>query len=222
MKKDTAPMNIILSVILLILLQPSVVLAGDVFTGFQSDMYKQYFGYLGARTHLSEQVFIQGLTGGFGYGEHDKGGQTLHTDVQFMNLGIGLEKKIQSYAFAAMIGASGRRVDSNNSDHNRAGAFVQLEAGHWGERISVQGMLNYVTMDNFFWGRIRSMYRTGEYISAGMDVVAMGNAGYYAVQTGPVVGVPVGPVNVNLKGGYQRDSTFRDGAYSGIELGLHF
>jgi hypothetical protein len=50
----------------------------------------------------------------------------------------------------------------------------------------------------------------------------MGNADFHAVQTGPLVEVPVGTVSLRAKGGYQHSTFFHSGAYGEIEIYFPF
>jgi hypothetical protein len=50
----------------------------------------------------------------------------------------------------------------------------------------------------------------------------MGNADFHAVQTGPLVEVPIGKVSLRAKGGYQHSTSFHRGAYGGIEIYFPF
>jgi hypothetical protein len=50
----------------------------------------------------------------------------------------------------------------------------------------------------------------------------MGNNDFYAVQTGPLVQVPVERFYLTLKGGYQYTQTFHNGVYGGVELYFPF
>jgi hypothetical protein len=50
----------------------------------------------------------------------------------------------------------------------------------------------------------------------------MGNKDFYAVQTGPLVQVPVDRVYLTFKSGYQYTQTFHNGVYGGVELYFPF
>lgn len=56
----------------------------------------------------------------------------------------------------------------------------------------------------------------------GWNVAGMGNADFHAVQTGPLVEVPVGTVSLRAKDGYQHSTFFHSGAYGGIEIYFPF
>jgi hypothetical protein len=50
----------------------------------------------------------------------------------------------------------------------------------------------------------------------------MGNKDFYAIQSGPLVQVPVERFYLTLKGGYQYTQTFQNGTYGGVELYFPF
>jgi hypothetical protein len=50
----------------------------------------------------------------------------------------------------------------------------------------------------------------------------MGNADFRAVQTGPVLEVPIGKVFLLAKGGYEHSNSFHSGGYGGVEMYVPF
>ena len=50
----------------------------------------------------------------------------------------------------------------------------------------------------------------------------MGNADFRALQTGPVIEVPISKVFLLAKGGYQYSTSFHSGGYGGIEVYFPF
>ncbi len=214
--------HILLCILCLVWWIPDTLCAGELFSGIQVDTKYQYFGYVGARIPVYESIFVQGSTGGFGYGEYDTHVQVLRTDVQFLNTAIGLTKSYHDYTIGILTGTQFRRFEEEHKSYSRVGGFAQIELGYQRERLSVQTVFNYTSLSNFFWSRIRGGYQIHSSVFGGFDVAAMGNAGYYAIQTGPVIMIPIRDVLVLMKGGYQTDSTFHSGAYGGLEYSLSF
>lgn len=216
---------------------PTTGQAGDVFTGFQIDNKSQYMGYLGVRTPLLQMsggtnIFVQIMTAGLGYGSKVNG-QTLDSNVQFVVPSLGISQNIGGWTLSALAGPQLRRIEEQRfnasaSINHQAGAYGQLEALYWHENGSFHAIASYADLDNFFWSRLRGKllaYQTDKgrcktYL--GWDVAAMGNADFKAVQTGPIVEVPIGNVSLLAKGGYQNSSSFHSGTYAGIEIYFPF
>lgn len=216
---------------------PTTGQAGDVFTGFQIDNKSQYMGYLGVRTPLLQMsggtnIFVQIMTAGLGYGSKVNG-QTLDSNVQFVVPSLGISQNIGGWTLSALAGPQLRRIEeqrfnANASISHQAGAYGQLEALYWRENGSFHAIASYADLDNFFWSRLRGKllaYQTDKgccktYL--GWDVAAMGNADFKAVQTGPIIEVPIGNVSLLAKGGYQNSSSFHSGTYGGIEIYFPF
>ena len=211
--------------------------AGDTFTGFQIDNKSQYFGYLGVRTPLLQtsggpDLFVQVMTAGLGY-SFKSNGQLLDANVQFIVPSLGISKAIGGWTLSAQAGPQLRRIEEQRlntsaSIEHQIGAYGQVEALYWHEKGSLHAVGSYADLDNFFWGRLRgkllahqSMTRCcSTYI--GWDVAGMGNVDFRAVQTGPLVEIPVGKVFLLAKGGYQYSSSFHSGVYGGVEVYFPF
>ncbi|MEC4890370.1 MAG: cellulose biosynthesis protein BcsS [Nitrospira sp.] len=228
---------LLLSAVLILIAGPATSQAGDVFTGFQIDNKNQYMGYLGVRTPLLQMsgettLFVQIMTAGLGYSSKVNG-QVLDSNVQFVVPSLGISQTIGGWTLSALAGPQLRRIEeqrfnaSASIDH-QAGAYGQLEALYWHEKGSLHAIASYADLDNFFWSRLRGKllaYQTDKgccktYV--GWDVAAMGNADFKAVQTGPLVEVPIGKVFLLAKGGYQNSSSFHSGAYGGFEIYFPF
>lgn len=222
---------------LILITGPATSQAGDVFTGFQIDNKNQYMGYLGVRTPLlsmseGTNLFVQVMTAGLGY-SFKSNGQLLDANVQFVAPSLGISQNIGSWTLSALAGPQLRRIEeqrfnaSASIDH-QIGAYGQLEALYWHENGSFHAIASYADLDNFFWSRLRGKLlayapNTGCCKTfVGWDVAAMGNAEFKAVQTGPLVEVPVGKVFLLAKGGYQNSSSFHSGAYGGFEIYFPF
>ncbi|MDH4188465.1 MAG: cellulose biosynthesis protein BcsS [Nitrospira sp.] len=216
---------------------PVATQAGDVFAGFQIDNKNQYFGYFGVRTPLMNipgdtDLFAQVMTSGLGYSFHSNG-RRLDANVQFIVPSLGIKKTIGEWTLSALAGPQMRRIEEQRLNANAAldhqiGAYGQVEALYWHEKGSLHAIASYADLDNFFWGRLRGkvLAHTSDkgccatYV--GWDVAGMGNADFRAVQTGPLVEVPVGKVFMLAKSGYQNSSSFHSGVYGGVEVYFPF
>lgn len=223
------------ALILTVLPAPSK--AGDTFTGFQIDNRSQYFGYLGVRTPLLQtsggpDLFVQVMTAGLGY-SFKSNGQLLDANVQFIVPSLGIKQTVGSWTLSALAGPQLRRIEEERlnasaSIRHQAGAFGQVEAMYWHEKGSFHAIGSYADLDNFFWSRLRGKllaYKSDKgccttYV--GWDVAGMGNADFRAVQTGPLVEVPIGKVFFLVKGGYQNSNSFHSGGYGGFEVYFAF
>ena len=211
--------------------------AGDVFTGFQIDNHSQYFGYLGVRTPLLQtaggpDLFVQAMAAGLGY-SFKTNGQLLDANVQFIVPSLGITQRFGGWTLSALAGPQLRRIEeqrlnTNASIEHQIGAFGQVEALYWHEKGSFHAIGSYADLDNFFWGRLRGKLLAHKsdkgccttYV--GWDIAAMGNADFRAVQTGPLVEIPIGKVFFLVKGGYQNSNSFHSGAYGGFEIYFPF
>jgi len=232
-----ARFTLLLLAALIVTVLPAPSEAGDVFTGFQIDNKSQYFGYLGVRTPVLQMsggtsLFVQAMTAGLGY-SFKSNGQLLDANVQFIVPAPGISQKIGGWTLSAMAGPQLRRIEeerltSSASINRQIGAFGQVEAMYWHEKGSFHAIGSYADLDNFFWGRLRGKLLAHKsdkgccttYV--GWDVAAMGNADFRAVQTGPLVEVPIGKVFLLVKGGYQNSNSFHSGAYGGFEVYFPF
>jgi hypothetical protein len=210
---------------------------GDVFTGFQIDNQHQYFGYLGVRTPVFQtsggpDLFVQMMTAGLGYSFRATG-RLLDANVQFIVPSLGIQQTMGGWTVSALAGPQLRRIEeerlnSRTSIDHQIGAFGQVEALYWHEKGSVHVIASYADLDNFFWSRVRGKLLTHKsdkgccttYV--GWDVAGMGNADFRAVQTGPLVEMPIGKVFLLLKGGYQHSNSFHSGGYGGAEIYFAF
>lgn len=216
---------------------PSRVHAGDVFTGFQIDNKSQYFGYLGVRTPVllmagGTTLFAQAMTAGLGY-SFKSNGQVLDTNVQFVVPSLGISQSLGRWTFLALAGPQLRRIEedrfntSSRVDH-QIGFFGQIEGLYWHENGSLHAIGSYADLDNFFWGRLRGKLLTYKPtkgccpLYTGWDIAGMGNGDYRAIQTGPILEVPIGQVFFLVRGGYQYSTPFHSGGYGGAEVYFPF
>lgn len=216
---------------------PASARAGDLFTGFQIDNKGQYFGYLGVRTPIRQtkggtNLFVQAMTAGLGYSFHSNG-QILDANAQFVVPSLGISQTFGRWTVSALAGPQLRRIEEERlnasaSIEHEVGAFVQAEAMYWHEKGNLHAIGSYADLDNFFWGRLRGKLlvhqATGECCSAyaGWDVAGMQEREYRAVQTGPLIEVPIGKLRLLARGGYQHTTSFHSGAYGGVELYFPF
>jgi len=225
-----------------VLLIASVILAGqaragDLFTGYQNDNKGQYFAYLGIRApfmkeHNGFQPFVQVFGAGLGYSFKDHG-QELDAQHQFVTPSLGVKYTVGSWAWIAMAGPQVRWQEQDTrtgstTHENPIGAFVQLEAFHWQEEGIFHAIGSYADIDRFFYGRLRKtflVHKSEETCCStflGWDLAGMGNNDFYAVQTGPLIQVPIARFSITVKGGYQYTRVFQSGVYGGVELYVPF
>jgi hypothetical protein len=106
--------------------------------------------------------------------------------------------------------------------------YLQGEAFYWHEKGTFHGIVSYTDLQNFVWSRLRAtrlVHKSEEGCCStylGWDLAGMGNNQFYAVQTGPVVQVPIERFYFTVKGGYQYTQTFLNGMYGGVELYFPF
>jgi hypothetical protein len=229
-------MSLLLTALVLTTL-PGHAQAGDVFAGFQIDNKRQYFGYVGVRTPIllmsgGTTIFAQAMTASLGY-SFKSNGQLLDTNVQFVVPSLGISQSLGRWTFMALAGPQLRRIEedrlnaSSRIDH-QVGVFGQLEALYWHEKGSLHAIGSYADLDNFFWGRLRGKLLTYNSdrgccpLYTGWDIAGMGNGEFRAVQTGPILEVPIGKVFFLVKGGYQNSTSFHSGGYGGVEVYFPF
>jgi len=219
------------------LLSSAVAVAGDVFTGFQMDNKGQYYSYLGIRAPITSgeskvQLFGQVMGGGFGYTFKDSGTER-DAEVQFVTPALGVKYTQGSWSYIGFAGPQFRwkqedQLTGGRSREQDIGVYVQGEAFRWHEQGIVHAIVSYTDLDNFVWSRLRAtrlVYKPEQGCCSaylGWDVAGMGNVDFYAVQTGPLVQVPIDRFYVTVKGGYQYSQTFRNGGYGGVELYFPF
>lgn len=232
-----ARLALFLLVAVILITGPATSQAGDTFTGFQIDNKSQYFGYLGVRAPVLQMsggtnLFVQAMTAGLGY-SFKSNGQLLDANVQFIVPSLGISQNVGGWTLSALAGPQLRRIEeqrvnTSSSIEHQIGAYGQLEALYWHEKGSFHAIASYADLDNFFWSRLRGKllaYAPDKSCCktfVGWDVAAMGNADFKAVQTGPLVEVPIGKVFLLAKGGYQNSSSFHSGAYGGFEIYFPF
>lgn len=232
-----ARFTLLLLAALVLTMFPARGTAGDSFSGLQIDNQHQYFGYLGVRAPILQtsggpDLFAQMMTAGLGY-SFKSNGRLLDANVQFIVPSLGITQTVGGWTFSALAGPQLRRIEEDRlttsaSINHQVGAFAQAEALYWHEKGSVHVIGSYADLDNFFWSRIRGKllaYKSDKFcctMYVGWDVAGMGNADFRAVQTGPLVEVPIGKVFLLLKGGYQNSNSFHSGGYGGAEVYFAF
>lgn len=204
------------------------------FTGFQMDDETQYFAFLGLKRDVWQGSGLAAYVHLFGAGqsyEYETGGRDIDTDLQLLTPSLGLSHAFGDGALSVSAHVGPRfewkREDGfsygSRSDFE-VGVLVQAESLYWQETHSVQAIASYASSDDFFFGRLRGKLRVASPASGccalftGLDVAGMGNRDFDAVQTGPLIEVPVAGFFVLARGGYQYDSTFHSGAYGGLEI----
>jgi hypothetical protein len=230
-------LTLLLLTTVILMAMPAPTNAGDLFTGFQIDNKSQYFGYLGIRTPVLQMrggtnLFVQAMTAGLGYSSASNG-RVLDTNVQFVVPSFGISQSFGRLTLSALAGPQLRRIEaerlnSTPSTDYQIGAFAQVEAMYWHEKGSLHAIGSYADLDNYFWGRLRGKllaYQvTGGCCSTyvGWDVAGMGNGEFRAVQTGPLIELPIGKFHVLAKSGYQHSTSFHSGVYGGLEIYVPF
>ena len=227
----------VLVIFVLGLLMSGRAVAGDAFTGYQVDNKGQYFAYLGIRAPLMEQQngfqpFIQVFGAGVGYTFKDSG-RERDANLESVTPSLGIKYAVGQWSFLGMAGPQFRwkqeeQLTGPRTHDQFVGAYIQLEAFRWQETGILHAIASYTDIDRFFFGRLRKTWlvhtteQTCCSIYLGADLAGMGNNQFYAVQTGPLVQVPINIFYLTFKGGYQYSQTFQNGAYGGIELYFPF
>ena len=221
----------------LALLWPGLVAAGDVFTGYQIDNKGEFYSYLGVRTPVTSsestlQPFVQVMGAGVGYTFKDNG-VNRKANAEFATPSLGLKYIQGAWNFIGFAGPTFRwkqedRPTGGRTDETDVGVYLQGEAFHWHEKGIFHAIASYTNLDSFFWSRLRGtrlVHKSEQGCCStylGWDIAGMGNNVFYAVQTGPLVQVPVDRFYLTLRGGYQYTETFRNGMYGGVELYFPF
>jgi len=157
----------------------------------------------------------------------------LDAKHQFVTPSLGVKYTAGSWAWIGMAGPQFRwqqqETRAGTTTHEeRVGAFGQIEAFRWQQEGIFHALASYTDIDRFFYGRVRQtrLVRKSEQgccdTYLGWDLAGMGNKEFYAVQTGPLVQVPIDRFYVTVKGGYQYTRIFHSGAYGGVELYFPF
>lgn len=221
----------------LALLWPGIVAAGEVFTGFQIDSHSQYYAYSGVRVPISSgeqtlQPFVQLMGAGLGYTFKDNGIKR-DAEVQFATPALGLKYLQGPWTFIGFAGPQVRWKQQDlpggrRSHEHDVGFQVQGEAFHWQEQGTAHAIVSYTNLDGLIWSRLRATRLVHKpegsccSVYLGWDIAGMGNKDFYAVQTGPLVQVPISMFYLTVKGGYQYSQTYHNGAYGGVELYVPF
>lgn len=228
------------SVILgLALLCPSMTEAGDIFTGFQMDNHSQYYAYMGVRTPIPPtmassnlQPFVQFMGAGLGYSFKD-GNIQRDAEVQFATPALGLKYTRRTWSLLGFAGPQFRWKQQDLSSGGRSrdhdiGFQVQGEAFYWYKQGMVHTIVSYTNLDRLIWSRVRAtrlVYKPDQNccsVYLGWDIAGMGNKDFYALQTGPILQVPINWFYLTFKGGYQYSQTFQNGGYGGFEVYVPF
>jgi len=192
---------------------------------------------MGVRTPITSgesnlQPFIQVMGAGLGYTFKDNGANRK-AEVQFASPALGIKFIQGPWNFIGFAGPQFRwkqedRQSGGRSDENDVGVYLQGEAFYWHEKGTFHGIVSYTDLESFVWSRLRAtrlVHKSEEGCCStylGWDLAGMGNNQFYAVQTGPLVQVPVERFYLTLKGGYQYTQTFHNGFYGGVELYFPF
>ena len=207
---------------------------GDAFIGYQTDNRGQYFTFLGVRAPLTDgkstiQPFVQVFGAGLGY-TFKANGQNRDAQVQFATPSLGLKYFQGPWMFIGLAGPQFRwkqedqGAGNGRTEQQDVGGYVQGEAFYWHKLGTFHAIASYTDLDRFFWSRIRGTRVVHQAdgpccsVYLGGDLAGMGNRDFYAVQTGPLVQVPIERFYLTVKGGYQYTQTFQNGVYGGIEL----
>jgi hypothetical protein len=172
------------------------------------------------------------LGAGLGYTFKDNGAKR-DAEVQFASPSLGIKYLMGGWNFIGFAGPQFRwkqedRPTGGRTNENDVGVYLQGEAFYWHEKGTVHAIVSYTDLDSFVWSRLRAtrLVHKSEQgccsTSLGWDLAGMGNNDFYAVQTGPLVQVPIDRFYLTLKGGYQYTQTFHNGVYGGVELYFPF
>jgi hypothetical protein len=210
--------------------------AWEVFAGFQTDNRKQNLVYGGVRTSLTQSaggytpvVQLLALHQNFFFRSE---GQLLQTRLTQVVPAVGVTKSMGQLELGALAGLALQATQEDTVLHERErhreiGYALQLEGSYWTDTDGFEGLVTYTNLDGFFFARFRwkhPIFTTTAKLSFnfGLEASAMGNSQSQEGLVGGLLEIQFGELAVLLKGGYQNNTTFHSGAYSGIELYVPF
>jgi hypothetical protein len=117
--------------------------------------------------------------------------------------------------------------EQNGTDDKdqKMGVSIQGEWDKWWPGANnLSCIVNYKSIDNFFWGRLRGKKGVGQIgrgnIFLGAEMVGMGNDDFAAYQAGLIAEAAdiLPALSLGLRAGYKHSSSFTDAIYGGIEF----
>ncbi len=162
--------------------------------------------------------------------------EVLEGELSSVTPYIGIRRLFDGYdgSISLLSGPDIEWVEQEHTDaparkERKNGISVQGELDKWwpSER-NLSLILNYKSVDDFFWGRLRvkdGILKLGDgSLFVGVEGVGMGNADFGALQIGALTELTnvVSNLSVALKAGYKHSSSFTESAYTGIEFYFSF
>jgi len=200
------------------LVLPAAAGAAGVFGGAEVDDEGQSFVYVGGAT--DGKIFFSALAGHLEY-QFREGGALRDAEITSITLSVGMRKE---GPITLTLGAGPvlrEKKEENAGGESRtteAGGAVQLGGYLYGDGGSLEALASYATLDDFFWGRLRGKRQAVGDLYAGAEVFLMGNSDFDGWGAGPLVEFRAGRVTLGAKAGYKHTSTFKGGAYVGLEI----
>lgn len=200
--------------------------------GSEWDTEGQSFSYIGggATRPLDESWSVVGkVFAGYLDYKFESNGQTLDAEVPILTPAAGLQFHRGPYTLGGSLGLDLRKAKKEqpgggSQTSSDAGLSVQGEAYvDLSERKSLEAIVSYSTIENFFWARGRVKKPVYEFgggvIKAGVEAVGMGNEDFSAFQAGVLAEIlKASGFSVLVKTGYKHSSALNAAGYGGIEL----
>lgn len=162
---------------------------------------------------------------------YDKGGEKIHGEALGGEGALGYRNSGAWGWWAAFAGLLYRDTHFSPDDPDsraRGGVFrakLQLEGErNLTDRWRANAIISFVPGQNSYWTRARVLYRFGNIISTGPEVIGLGDPDYNIQQFGwTVVGIPIASrLQVNLRGGGRIIQGVGTVGYGGVEIGYPF
>lgn len=210
----------------------------EIFSANDFDTEDQRFHFLGVgiiNPITKEISILPRLMAGFYRYKFKSDGKTLSADLQTIMPAVGIRYSSEGYSLAVIGGADFRRTERERADggdetDDEQGGFGQLELDIWPlPMTNFNIILNFSSIDEFFWSRIRVKRDIGrlaglrESLFAGIEAIGSGNEDFQAWQIGVFNEFSLyGKLYLTGKVGYKRSTEIGDSAYFGFDMYLSF
>ncbi len=205
-------------IFIFIFLFPGIGESAGVFGGAEVDNEGQRFFYMGAQTE--GKFFLQVFAGDLLYNFKDDG-KIRETKLRFITPAIGLQKQgalTLSLVAGPTLREKKEEQDSGFKKTTNLGGFFQFGGFLSEEDKNLEFLASYTTLDNFVWSRLRGKKKITAYLFTGAEIFWMGNKDFDSWGGGPLLEFNGGKGTLALKAGYKHTSTYKGGAYTGIEV----
>ncbi len=210
----------------------------EIFTASDFDTEDQRFHFIGVGliNPLTGQfsVFPRVMAGFYRY-KFKSDANILDAELQTIMPAVGIRYSQKGYSSAIIAGADFRRterekVGGGKETEDEQGAIGQLELDIWpSAKANLNVILNFSSVDEFFWSRVRvkrdiaELFKAGKNIFAGIEAIVSGNEDFQAWQIGIFKELALsGKLYITGKAGYKRSTDIGDSAYFGFDLYLIF